>query len=356
MSAWLEYSVLMRLATTLVWAVAGGCVFLALANSVLLHLKQSRYKMFVVLLIMATILAGSGMAGWLTGLTIWLIIPGFVILIAAIGEVFRIYLRMLYRASQPVARERQQRGFPFVTTKDCVLTRYNLALKAWKGKPFTIAHISDLHVDPRIGCDYFYNVMDRVVEARPDILLIAGDFVPSARQIHMLAPVLNRLAPVSRRYAVLGNHDFWAGPEQVAEAVAQTGIRVLRNETVALELAGGRVLLSGCEDPWGRPLWHAPDRLNNDLLIVMVHTADIVYRLSHANADMAFSGHYHAGQIRIPFIGPVIVPSIYGRRFDHGHFKVGPTDLYVSAGIGAANPPVRLFCHPDIFLVTVSAG
>ena len=347
---------LMRLLAVLVWAAAGGCVFLALANRVLIQLRQTRYKMFFVLSVMAAIIALSGLAGWITGWTAWLALPGLVILASAAGEAYRFYIRMRHRASQPAARERPRNGLPFLTTTDCVLARYNLALKGWRGKPFTVAHISDLHVDSRLGVEYFYEVADRVVAPGPDLLLITGDFVPSARQIPALAPVLSRFAPIARRYAVLGNHDFWAGPERVADAVAGTGIRVLRNESVSIELDGGRLLLSGCEDPWGRPRWRAPDRACHDLVAVMAHTADMIYRLARAGADLAFSGHYHAGQIRIPFFGPVIVPSIYGRRFDHGHFKVGPTDLYVSAGIGAANPPLRFFCHPDIFLVTISTA
>ena len=347
---------LMRLAAVLAWAVAGGCVFLALANRVLIQLRQSRFKMFVVFSVMAAIIALSGLSGWVTGWTAWLALPGLVILAAAAGEGFRFYVRARHRASRPSERVRPRRGWPVLTTTDCVLARYALALKGWKGKPFTIAHVSDLHVDPRLGLDYFREVADRVVAAQPDLLLIAGDFVPSARRIPLLAPVLSRFAPVPRRYAVLGNHDFWAGPERVADAVARAGIRVLRNESVSLELAGGRLLLSGCEDPWGRPRWQAPERGRHDLLVVLVHTADVIYSLGRAGVDLAFSGHYHAGQIRIPFFGPVVVTSAFGRRFDHGHFKVGPTDLYVSAGIGASNPPLRFFCHPDFFLVTVSAA
>ena len=53
---------LMRLAAVLAWAVAGGCVFLALANRVLIQLRQSRFKMFVVFSVMAAIIALSGLS------------------------------------------------------------------------------------------------------------------------------------------------------------------------------------------------------------------------------------------------------------------------------------------------------
>jgi len=59
---------------------------------------------------------------------------------------------------------------------------------------------------------------------------------------------------------------------------------------------------------------------------------------------------------RLPFLGSIVVPSLYGRRFDHGHFVVNGTHLFVSSGIGVSSPQFRLFCRPDIFIVDVLAG
>jgi predicted MPP superfamily phosphohydrolase len=68
---------------------------------------------------------------------------------------------------------------------------------------------------------------------------------------------------------------------------------------------------------------------------------------------VVFAGHYHAGQFRIPYIGSVVVPSTYGRRFDHGHFIVNGTHLFATSGIGVAVLPFRIYCQPDIFIVDV---
>jgi predicted MPP superfamily phosphohydrolase len=64
-----------------------------------------------------------------------------------------------------------------------------------------------------------------------------------------------------------------------------------------------------------------------------------------------FAGHTHGGQFRIPFLGPLLMPSRYGRRFDQGHFVVEGTHLYVSAGVGADAPNLRLWCPPDLVVV-----
>jgi predicted MPP superfamily phosphohydrolase len=157
-------------------------------------------------------------------------------------------------------------------------------------------------------------------------------------------------APLGK-FGVLGNHDHWAGAERVAARVAEGGVRLLGNSVCTLPLpGGGELMLGGCEDPWGRPRWRAPDAQGRPLMI-LAHTADNVWKLARCGALAVFAGHYHAGQGRLPWIGSVLVPSRYGRLFDHGHFTVGQTHLFVTAGVGCASPPVRIYCQPDITAV-----
>ena len=85
--------------------------------------------------------------------------------------------------------------------------------------------------------------------------------------------------------------------------------------------------------------------------IVLSHTPDNVYALQALGVDAVFAGHTHGGQMRLPFLGAIIVPSRYGRRFDRGHFVVGKTHLFVSTGVGADEPAFRLWCPPDLVAV-----
>ena len=64
--------------------------------------------------------------------------------------------------------------------------------------------------------------------------------------------------------------------------------------------------------------------------------------------DAVFAGHYHGGQIRVPGIGALVMPSKYGRQYDGSHFVFDRTHLFVTAGIGSAEPPLRIWCLPDI--------
>ena len=59
------------------------------------------------------------------------------------------------------------------------------------------------------------------------------------------------------------------------------------------------------------------------------------------------AGHNHGGQIRLPFVGAIFMPSLYSRRFDRGFFRQDKTLMYVSEGI-AGRHPARYGCTPEV--------
>ena len=67
------------------------------------------------------------------------------------------------------------------------------------------------------------------------------------------------------------------------------------------------------------------------------------------------SGHVHGGQIRLPLIGSLLVPSRYGRRYDCGVFAEGPTLLHVTRGAGG-NHPLRFGCRPEAVRLVLRPG
>jgi predicted MPP superfamily phosphohydrolase len=89
-------------------------------------------------------------------------------------------------------------------------------------------------------------------------------------------------------------------------------------------------------------------------VLVLSHTPDNIYAL-RGRAKVVFSGHTHGGQWRIPGVGALVVPSKFGRRFDRGHFSVDGTELFVSAGLGADFPPVRVYCQPELLVVDLES-
>ena len=66
------------------------------------------------------------------------------------------------------------------------------------------------------------------------------------------------------------------------------------------------------------------------------------------------AGHTHGGQVNLPIIGAPVVPSIYGQKYTHGLVQGPVAQVFVSRGIGTIVPPMRLFCRPEIVLVTLA--
>jgi predicted MPP superfamily phosphohydrolase len=114
--------------------------------------------------------------------------------------------------------------------------------------------------------------------------------------------------------------------------------------------------ICGCEEPWSERDWNLPQGGTGEPILALTHTADNIYRLNRDGVNVVFAGHSHAGQIQIPWLGPLVVPSDHGRCFDHGHFVIRGTHLFVTAGVGVAGPPLRIYCQPDIFVVDFKAS
>jgi predicted MPP superfamily phosphohydrolase len=227
-------------------------------------------------------------------------------------------------------------------------------------------------VNSHIGVRYYRAVLARAAELCPDLLIYTGDFVTHVEHAALLSDVLTAAHGRLATLAVLGNHDYWAGAAHVAEAVRSAGIILLGNGYVRIPTSrrlrspnlvrastvteGEHLLVCGYEGPWSSAPWQPPQIAPGELALMMTHTPDNIYRLSRLGFTVVFAGHYHAGQMRIPWLGSLVVPSLYGRRFDHGHFVVNGTHLFVTAGVGTAIPPRRIYCQPDIFVVDIRRG
>jgi hypothetical protein len=104
---------------------------------------------------------------------------------------------------------------------------------------------------------------------------------------------------------------------------------------------------------WARSSPRAPTR------VVLSHHPDVVLTLAEGDLprpDLVISGHTHGGQIRLPFLGPVLTDTRLGRRYDRGIFDVEGTRLFVSAGVGTSILPIRWDVPPDVGLVTLVPG
>jgi uncharacterized protein len=209
-----------------------------------------------------------------------------------------------------------------------------------------ILHLSDFHCSLAYDRAYFQFVVDAASSIETDLVLFTGDLVDSAESIDWVPGLFRGLRGRLGQYAILGNHDFAQDYRHIYRAVLRSGFELLEGRWTTREIEGLTLALGGTSYPWGRPL-DLPGGSDADFRILLSHSPDLFYQASTQGIDLMLSGHNHGGQVRLPGIGPVLMPSRFSRRFDQGFFRHRQTLLHVSPGIGAKHP-WRANCPPEI--------
>jgi len=329
-----------------------GSLYVTIINRVLGQLCNRWGKMLVFILSFVLIFGGM-IAVALRLLLVqaqWLLIIPLVVI--AINELYHQFVKRRNRGEQAVRISGETPSiFRPVNTTDLQIYQYEIMLDDLPMDQLRVVHLSDLHVNHAIPAEYYHSVVNQASKAEPDLIFISGDFVTSWKYLSLLSDILKPLKARAGIYAILGNHDYWVGKDGVLNVLAAAGITMLGDQTESIQMNGNAsITLCGYERPWGGRK-ELPELDEGEFALALSHTADHIYKLNHSGIRAVFSGHYHAGQFQVPFFGPVVIPSAYGRRFAHGHYKVNGTHLFVSAGIGADEPSLRLYCPPDLFVV-----
>ncbi|MEZ6111530.1 MAG: metallophosphoesterase [Pirellulaceae bacterium] len=216
----------------------------------------------------------------------------------------------------------------------------------------SIAHVSDLHYTGQIDRLFYDTVIDELLSLDADLVMIAGDIIDRAACIEWIRPTLGRLAAPHGVFAILGNHDKRrSDPARVRAALNECGIIDLGGTSHTVQIDGVRLLLAGNERPWYKSLPKLPPRIGEtddaEFRLLLSHTPDQIGWARQHGFDLMLAGHTHGGQIRFPWLGPVIAPSLYGAKYASGVFYEAPTLMHVSRGV-AGLEPIRLNCRPEI--------
>jgi predicted MPP superfamily phosphohydrolase len=224
---------------------------------------------------------------------------------------------------------------------------------------YGIAFLTDTHVASFMRRGFYRQIVARVQAFDPDIVLLGGDFVTWRKDIPLMADVLlTGLTAQDGIYAILGNHDYWAGADAVTEAMTGRGVKFVINRNVQLRRNGESLWLLGIDEVYrGKPdiaaAFAGIDE--TEARIGVSHHPDIIDLLDGRRIDLLVCGHTHGGQIRLPFFGPIVVPSMHEGELAAGFHRVRGVLMYVSRGIGAV-PPLRILCRPEVATFTLRRG
>jgi len=226
----------------------------------------------------------------------------------------------------------------------------------------TIVQISDLHVGPTIRRREVERVVEQANALRPDVVAITGDLMDgTVRELGSIIEGLGRLRSRFGVHFVTGNHEYYSGVDDWLPFLSKLGMRVLRNERVAIGDAGASFDLAGVDD------WHAgrydrghgydlgkalagrdPDRA----CVLLAHQPLGVEPGVRQGVGLQLSGHTHGGQI-FPF--NLAVRAAF--RYVKGLHEIdgGAGSVYVSKGTGYWGPPLRVGVPPEITRITLLA-
>jgi uncharacterized protein len=219
----------------------------------------------------------------------------------------------------------------------------------------TIAQISDVHLGLIVRCDRMVSILEVVKAAKPDIFVVTGDLVDA--QINNLPGLRELLQDINTKYgkfAITGNHEYYAGLDKSLEFLRHSGLTVLRGESKDL----GVIQIAGVDDRAAIQTKTGTPASDREALARTDRSKKFVLFLKHqphpdpdavGMYDLMLSGHTHKGQIwPFTYISQRAHP-LHAGRYDIGKGSV----VYTSRGTGTWGPPIRFLAPPEVTVIEV---
>ena len=230
---------------------------------------------------------------------------------------------------------------------------------------FRIAQVSDLH-NTEFG-EGNSKLIGLLSQTEPDIIVLTGDLIDSRQTDIEIALSFARdamkIAPV---YFVSGNHEARVSEyEGLKMGLAEAGVIVLENQIVEITREGDSITLMGIDDPSFQESYlfgdaesvakQAIEMLQSEsdgYTVLLSHRPELFELYVKTGMDLAFSGHAHGGQFRLPFLGGLVAPNQgFFPKYDAGQFTEENTTMIVSRGVGNSIIPFRINNSPEVVVV-----
>ena len=255
---------------------------------------------------------------------------------------------------------------------------HRVAVEAPELAPLTVLHITDTHFNGKD--EKKLGFLEEVSQRDYDLVFYTGDLIDTPEGVESCRKAAGYFQPKLGSFGVLGGHDHYKlhpflrylqflnpsltsnrygklnPAEDVVDALSDAGVHVLQDESTLIDLpGGGRCAIIGLRDSYlFRPSLRAgwEDVPDDVPVIVLSHSPDVLPELLRRRADLAFFGHTHGGQVRLPLVGALMTRSNLPGRRASGTFKRYRTVYTLNNGLGATEwLSYRLLCRPEVTVV-----
>ncbi|RLB31397.1 MAG: metallophosphoesterase [Deltaproteobacteria bacterium] len=217
----------------------------------------------------------------------------------------------------------------------------------------TIAQISDVHLGLTVRHGRLKRILREVARAKPDIVVSTGDLVDGQiDNLGGLAELLRDMHAPYGKFAVTGNHEFYAGLDQALTFTENAGFTILRAEVSDV---AGILTIAGIDDPTAKRFGLSMgisetsllSKLDHERFTILLKHQPVVDRKADNLFDLQLSGHTHGGQIfPFAFLVGLFYPADQGlSRLEHGSY------LYVTRGSGTWGPTIRFLAPPEVTII-----
>lgn len=230
---------------------------------------------------------------------------------------------------------------------------------SWSG--LTVLHLSDVHAGLFPSNQHsLRKAVDWALPLAPDLVVLTGDILGDPSYSEPCLQILGRLNPPFGKFAVTGNHEFgitkgpFGRPRNTDHLWAKANITLLRDECIslperdhsALVLCGADYLTAG----FGLECTAEPFFTARAFRILLTHGPPPPDSPLAGHFCLAFAGHTHGGQIRVPTSQGLVPLDPGDEAHLGGVYNWGRGILVVSRGIGTSFLPLRLLTRPEATL------
>lgn len=222
---------------------------------------------------------------------------------------------------------------------------------------YKIVIFSDLHDSSIEMVKETVNLINR---SKPDLLLFTGDLLNGesidSKKREELIKELKKLSSSSLKYAVLGENDT----EQASLILKDVGFTILDNSYDLIYQKDDAILLMGLNSDKENldtllAYYSSEGKNDNIYSILMTHKPDSLDDVlaRYNNIDLAFAGHSHLGEVRLPLLGSLLTRE-GAKKYKDDYYEINNTKFYITSGVGVNVYDFRFCDRPAINLIRLN--